>query len=54
MRPDVINTARGYILTGKTSQRLKLDNLPVRLNYDYLIYASHNTHVDSLNNLDAY
>ena len=28
--PDVIDTARGYILTGKTFQRLKLDNLCVR------------------------
>ena len=50
MRPDVIDTARGYILTGKTSQRLKLDNLPVGLNYYLLIYASHILHIEALSN----
>ena len=30
-RPDVINTAGGYFLSKEVSQRLKLDNLCVRL-----------------------
>ena len=54
MRPGVIDTAWGYILTSETPQRLKLDNLPVRLNYYYLSYASHILHVEVLCSHYAY
>ena len=50
MKSDVIDTDRGYILTGKTSQRLKLDNLPLTLYSYYLIFAYHILHVEALRN----
>ena len=53
-RPDVLDTARGYILTGKTSQRLKLDKLCVKLYSYYSSYASHILHIEALSNHYAY